>query len=112
MVNRLPAAPDPGLQPQRTGMAWSRSVLLALIVSLLCFRFSFDRGSGLALLCSVLLLILAVVMVAMSVWRLRFMHQRPASGAAWVRYAIAFCSTSVVVTALVLAGSLLHALSH
>lgn len=108
----MPAAPDPGLQPQRTGMAWSRSVLVALIVSLLCFRFSLDRSSAFTLLCSVLLLALAVVMVAMSVWRLRFTHQRPASGATVVRYAIAFCSTSVVVTALVLAGSLLHALSR
>lgn len=108
----MPVAPDPGLQPQRTGMAWSRSVLLALIVSLLCFRFSFDRASGLTLLCSVLLLALAVVMVAMSVWRLRFTHQRPASGATLVRYAIAFCSTTVVVTALVLAGGFLHALSR
>lgn len=104
----MPAAPDPGLQPQRTGMAWSRSVLLALIVSLLCFRFSLDRSSALTLLCSVLLLALAVVMVAMSVWRLRFTHQRPTSGATVVRYAIAFCSTSVVVTALVLAYSFLR----
>ncbi|WP_291970190.1 DUF202 domain-containing protein [Candidatus Symbiopectobacterium sp.] len=55
-------------------MAWSRSVLLALIVSLLCFRFSLDRDSGLALLCSMLLVALAVVMVAMSIWRLRFTY--------------------------------------
>ncbi|QZN98074.1 DUF202 domain-containing protein [Symbiopectobacterium purcellii] len=89
-------------------MAWSRSVLLALIVSMLCFRFSLYRDSGLALWCSVLLLALAVVMVAMSVWRLRFSHQRPASSATVVRYAIAFCSLSVVVTALVLAYSILQ----
>ncbi|MGL9734037.1 MAG: hypothetical protein ACR5LD_06420 [Symbiopectobacterium sp.] len=71
-------------------MAWSRSVLLSQIVSPICFRFSLDRDSGLALLCSVLLVAFAVVMVAMSIWRLRFTHQRPASGATVVRYDIAF----------------------
>lgn len=92
-------------------MAWSRSVLLTLIVSLLCFRFSLDHNTGLAQGCSVLLLAQASVMVVMSVWRWRFTSHHPASGAVFVRYAIAFCSTSVVVTALVLAYSFLQSLS-
>ncbi|MFT8210741.1 MAG: hypothetical protein ACMZI0_09545 [Symbiopectobacterium sp.] len=78
------------------------------------FASAFAHDTGLTLLCSALLLTLAVVMVTMSVWRLRFTSHRPTSGATsgatLVRYAIAFCSASVVVTALVLAWSFLQAL--
>lgn len=108
MVNRRPCAPDPGLQPERTGMAWSRSVLLTLIASLLCFRFGIDHDAKLTQLCSMLLLAQAGVMAAMSVWRLRFTAHHPTAGAAFVRYALVFCSASVVVTALVLAYSFLQ----
>ncbi|MCS0496493.1 DUF202 domain-containing protein [Ancylobacter sp. MQZ15Z-1] len=46
---------DPGLQPERTGLSWSRTGLLAMLVALLLARVGMD-GESLLHLCAALLL--------------------------------------------------------
>lgn len=54
---------DPGLQPERTALAWSRSALAMLVVALLCLRVAFATEQRIALLASSLAFLAALVMV-------------------------------------------------
>ncbi|EKS29164.1 DUF202 domain-containing protein [Afipia felis] len=46
---------DPGLQPERTGLAWSRTGMLALIVACLSIRIGLTAAAALHLLVALLL---------------------------------------------------------
>ncbi len=46
---------DPGLQPERTGLAWSRTGLLALIVACLSIRIGLSAAADLHLIVALLL---------------------------------------------------------
>lgn len=96
---------DPGLQPQRTGMAWIRTLFVTLINSLLCFRLSMVDGSHMVFACAILLLCVAVLMSLLAVARYHFdAHcQQVLSRAS--HGLIALTTLSIVLTALVL---LLH----
>ncbi|MEF9677174.1 MULTISPECIES: DUF202 domain-containing protein [Pectobacterium] len=96
---------DPGLQPQRTGMAWSRTLFVMLINSLLCFRLSIVDDSRAVFACAILLLFVAALMSVLAILRYRFnaccqsVLSRASQGL------IVLTSSSIVLTALVL---LLH----
>lgn len=93
---------DPGLQPQRTGMAWSRTMFVTLINSLLFFRAGIADDDRMVFACGILLLCVAGMMAAFAVMRYRFnaaRHQRLSRISHGV---IALTSLTIVIAALVL----------
>lgn len=103
MANLVNRPGDPGLQPQRTGMAWSRTLFLTLVVSLLCFRFGLWHASPLILLCCVLLLGLAGMMALMGIRRFQFDPQHQAVCTYRSHATIALTAGGLVLTALIFA---------
>ncbi|MEH2920996.1 DUF202 domain-containing protein [Samsonia erythrinae] len=96
---------DPGLQPQRTGMAWTRTLFVMLINSLLCFHLSMVDNSRTVFACAILLLCVSVLMSLQAMRRHHFnAHDRQVLSGANCGL-IALVSSSIVITALVL---LLH----
>lgn len=57
------AARDPGLQPQRTGLAWWRTALSVFAVALLCLRTALTSGSIPSLVASLIGACAAVAML-------------------------------------------------
>ncbi len=62
---------DPGLQPQRTALAWSRTALALLVNAAAVMRAGAARGSIAILLLGVMLLAAAAGMSACGAWRRR-----------------------------------------
>jgi len=60
---------DPGLQPERTGLAWSRTGLLALIVACLSIRIGVSAATQLHL-------VVALLLAALGCMSLHRGHQR------------------------------------
>lgn len=60
---------DPGLQPERTGLAWSRTGLLALIVACLSIRIGLSAAAALHL-------VVALLLAALGCMSLHRGHQR------------------------------------
>ncbi|WEF10755.1 DUF202 domain-containing protein [Pectobacterium actinidiae] len=96
---------DPGLQPQRTGMAWTRTLFVMLINSLLCFRLSMVDGSRAIFACAILLLCVSALMSVLAILRYRFNACCQPGLSRASHGLIALTSASMVITALVL---LLH----
>ena len=105
MTDPVAYSADPGLQPQRTGMAWTRSLLLTVVSSVLCFRVGFTHHSLTMFVCCVVLLMLAALMAMMS-WR-RYRVGADPHSLSLTRYPIACTAAMVVLTALVLASHFL-----
>ncbi|WP_233967328.1 DUF202 domain-containing protein [Pectobacterium polaris] len=96
---------DPGLQPQRTGMAWSRTLFVMLINSLLCFRLSMVDDSRVVFACAILLLCVSALMSVLAILRYRFNARCQPVLSRASHGLIVLTSSSIVITALVL---LLH----
>ncbi|MEQ9744297.1 DUF202 domain-containing protein [Pectobacterium actinidiae] len=96
---------DPGLQPQRTGMAWTRTLFVMLINSLLCFRLSMVDGSRAIFACAILLLCVSALMSVLAILRYRFNACCQPRLSRASHGLIALTSALMVITALVL---LLH----
>ncbi|MBP2847063.1 DUF202 domain-containing protein [Dickeya oryzae] len=96
---------DPGLQPQRTGMAWSCTLFVMLINSLLCFRLSMVNDSSEIFTCAILLLCVSALMSVLAILRYRFNAHCHSVLSRTSHAMIVLTSLSIVITALVL---LLH----
>ncbi|MDY4373072.1 DUF202 domain-containing protein [Pectobacterium carotovorum] len=96
---------DPGLQPQRTGMAWSRTLFVMLINSLLCFRLSMVDDSRAVFACAILLLCVSALMSVLAILRYRFNASCQPVLSRASHGLIVLTSSSIAITALVL---LLH----
>jgi hypothetical protein len=62
---------DPGLPPQRTALAWSRTALNLLVNALLALKAGFERQQRLLLLLGLLLLAAAAAGMLCGAWRRR-----------------------------------------
>ncbi|WP_409158830.1 DUF202 domain-containing protein [Pectobacterium sp. B2J-2] len=96
---------DPGLQPQRTGMAWSRTLFVMLVNSLLCFRLSIVDSSRVVFACAILLLCVAALMSILAILRYRLNARCQSVLSRASHELIILTSSSLVLTALLL---LLH----
>ncbi|WP_315708801.1 DUF202 domain-containing protein [Brenneria uluponensis] len=103
MVNNLTAPRDPGLQPERTGLAWSRTAFLMLVNSVLLLKAGSMKNQMVMLVAGILLLLVTLVMYIWSALRLRFiLHtNHPCSGL--TIHMARFFTLAIVATALLVA---------
>lgn len=62
---------DPGLQPQRTALAWSRTALALFVNALLALKSGFEHDDKLVLLMGLALLLAAAAGMVCGTWRKR-----------------------------------------
>lgn len=72
---------DPGLQPQRTGLAWNRTALAMFVNALLAMKSGMDHHDRLVILMGLLLLAAAGAGMACGTWRKRELAQLRGLGA-------------------------------
>jgi hypothetical protein len=76
---------DPGLQPQRTALAWSRTGLAVFVNALIVLRAGLMSDQILIMGLGVLLLVAAGLSVACGTWRVRHLAAHGAqSGPPWL----------------------------
>lgn len=102
---------DPGLQPERTALAWSRTALAMLVNALILLRAGIVGGQ--AVLAGIGLLLLAAAGLTQSVARARRrtltgplpLDAAPASALIGIAAGTALCSCGALLAILWLAGS-------
>ncbi len=65
---------DPGLQPERTGLAWSRTAFVMFLISLLCLRTYLATGSTTSLVESLMTGTMSIGILIRSCTRLLYRH--------------------------------------
>ncbi len=109
MIEPEPAAlRDPGLQPERTGLAWSRTAFVMLVLSALLLRGGFAHHERWLAWAGVALLVATGATYAWAGWRLRVItiSDHPVTlSATWVMRVTAL---AVALSGLVLAASVLY----
>ncbi len=77
----MTAARDPGLQPQRTALAWHRTGLAAFVNALVVLRAGTHSGARGLVALGVLLMVLSAAAVVAGTWRARMLAASHAPGA-------------------------------
>jgi len=96
--------PDPGLQPQRTALAWHRTGLAVLANALVILRSGVSAGHGMLTFLGGLLLVSAAGVAAFGAWRARALARGPAHATTPARVVLAAAGvTSLAAAAGVLA---------
>lgn len=90
---------DPGLQPERTGLAWSRTGLLALIVACLSIRIGLSAAAVLHLLVALLLAALGCMSLHRGHQRSRYKAGEEVATSASRKYLLATSSLIVIACA-------------
>jgi uncharacterized membrane protein YidH (DUF202 family) len=75
-----PPSPDPGLQPQRTALAWNRTALAVCVNALLVLRLGEQSHQVLTTVLGIFLLVAAAGTVAAGRWRRQALERTPAPG--------------------------------
>jgi len=78
--------PDPGLQPQRTTLAWNRTALAVLVNALLMLRLGEQSGQPATIALGIVLLAAAAAVTAGGWWRRKALERSAAPEAppAWL----------------------------
>ena len=71
---------DPGLQPQRTALAWSRTALAVFVNAFLVLRTGVQTGQALTTGLGVILLVAGALTVGCGAWRHRSLARSPTPG--------------------------------
>lgn len=89
---------DPGLQPERTGLAWSRTGLLALIAASLSIRIGLSATAALHLLAALLLAALGCASLQRGRQRSRYTDGEPIVTSTSRKYLLAASAIIVIVS--------------
>lgn len=96
---------DPGLQPERTGLAWSRTGLLALIAASLSIRIGVSATAALHLLAALLLAALGCASLHRGRQRARYTAGEQVTSATSRKYLL-FAASIVVIASTTHAAAL------
>ena len=69
---------DPGLQPQRTALAWTRTGLAVFVNAFLVLRLGEQAGQPLTTALGIVLLLAAAGVIGIGLWRRRVLERTPA----------------------------------
>jgi uncharacterized membrane protein YidH (DUF202 family) len=83
-------SPDPGLQPQRTTLAWNRTALAVLVNALLMLRLGEQSNQRATTLLGIILLVAAAAVTASGWWRRKVLQRdaTPQAPPAWLLAAL------------------------
>ncbi|MFC0338241.1 protein of unknown function [Kushneria avicenniae] len=103
-----PTTRDPGLQPERTGLAWSRTAFVMLLMSALLLRGGIVHHEHWLAWSGVVLLMATGAMYAWAGWRLRMIMTSKAPVTLPAILAIRVTTLIIALAGLTLAASVLY----
>lgn len=68
---------DPGLQPQRTALAWTRTAFAVFVNAFLVLRTGEQSGEMLIIALGIVLLVAGALIIGCGAWRLRLLAGSP-----------------------------------